>query len=481
MFDAFLAEPTKANLNTLLAIYMVAIVVMLLQQWNSRRAIGLPLAYSFAFSIIYAVGAFIYGLPGYTPKSDILVQGGYSLQNTFMGFKAACLGYCFFVIGVLAATLLLRTDPKPKVFYADRYITTHLPGTFLIISLLCFFGAPVLTRIPSFGSMSTAGAYISVLAVYIYCFRSYLAKDMQRFVLGLMSTAAFPFVTILFLGFAGYGANAAAMVWMFVLRFYRPRWLSLAVLALVLFGGLTFYVNWMREREQIRLSVWGEQTMENRIDRFYGIIEHFEMLSFKKQYHLELIDNRLNQNDLAGKAVRYLAQGKVEYANGYTLWVAAIAWVPRILWPGKPATGGSGGVVSYFTGQKFAEGTSVGAGNVLEFYVNFGWYGVMGGFFVLGYVITWFDRRGAFYFQQGDYWSATRWLLPGLGLIQPGGLVAEATGSCSAFAVFVLILHHAFFKKFYDVAVRVPQARVPNLTVPTGQPVKPLPRPRYPE
>jgi hypothetical protein len=448
MFESFLAEPTKANLNTLLAIYMVAIVVMLLQQWTSKRAIGLPMAYAFSFSILYAVGAFIYGLPGYTPKSDILVQNNYSLQNTFLGFRMACLGFCSFVVGVLSAAMVLRKDPPPKQFYAAPRITSQLPGTLLIVSLLCFFGAPVLSRIPSFGSMGTAGAYISVIAVYIFCFKSYLARDWWRFLLGLVATAAFPFVTIVFLGFAGYGSGAASMVWMFVLRFYRPRWLSLGVLALVMFAG---------------------------------IIENFEMLSFKKQYHLELIDNRLNQNDLAGKAVRYLAQGKVDYANGYTLWVAAIAWVPRILWPGKPATGGSGGVVSHFTGQKFADGTSVGAGNVLEFYVNFGWYGVVGGFFILGYVITWFDRRGAFYFQLGDYWSATRWLLPGLGLIQPGGLLAEATGSCSAFAVFVLILHHAFFKKFYDVGVRVPQVRGPNLTVPTGQPVKPLPRPRYPE
>lgn len=480
MFESFLAEPTKANLNTLLAIYLVAVFVLLMQQWNSRRAIGLPTAYTFAFSILYAVGAFIYGLPGYTPKSDILVQGGYSLQNTFLGFRAACFGYCFFVAGVMAATLILRKDPAPKVFQADRRITTQLPGTLIIISFLCFFGAPVLVRIPSFGSMSTAGAFISVVAVFIYCFRAYYAKDTRRFLLGLSSTAGFPFVTIVFLGFAGYGANAASMVWTFVLRFYRPRWLSLAVLCLVVYGGLTFYVNWMREREQIRKSVWGERSMEHRLDRFYAIISNFELLSFNKQLHLELIDNRLNQNDLAGKAIRHLAQGKVEFANGYTLWVAAIAWVPRIVWPGKPATGGSGGVVTHFTGQKFAEGTSVGAGNVLEFYVNYGWYGIVGGFFCLGFVICWFDRRGAFYFQQGDYWSATRWLLPGLGLIQPGGLIAEATGSCSAFAVFAFGLHMVFFKRYYDAGTQLQAARAAYAS-PVIKPVKSLPHPRYPQ
>lgn len=482
MLEDFLAEPTKANLNILLAIYLTAAGVLLLQQWNSRRALGLPTAYTFAFSMLYAVGAFIYGLPHYFPRSETLLQSGSSLHTTFLGFRAACFGYCFFVLGVLAASLFVRKDPPAKPFQADRRLTSQLPGTLLIISFLSFFSAPLLSRIPSLGSMGTAGAFVSVIAVFIYCSRAYVSKSTGKLLLGLASTAGFPFVTIVFLGFAGYGATAASMVWTFVLRIYRPRWLSLAVLGLIVYGGLTFYVNWMREREMIRQSVWGAQSIENRLDRFYSLISDFEPLNLNKQLHLELIDHRLNQNDLSGKAIRYLEQGKVEYANGYTLWVAAIAWVPRILWPGKPATGGSGDVVSHFTGQKFAAGTSVGAGNVLELYANFGWYGIAGGFVCLGFVIAWFDRRAGFYLHQGDHWSMTRWALPGLGLIQPGGLIAEATGSCAAYAVFAFILHKVFFQKFYDVGDQMAAGRgsYPAPVARPQHPVKPLPGPRYP-
>ncbi len=481
MLEDLLSEPTKANLNVLIVVYLTAVMVLLVQQWSSKRAIGLPTAYAFSFSFIYAVGAFVWGLPGYTPKSEVLIQDGFTLQNTFLGFRAACFGFCFFVVGVLAAALFLRSDPKPKAFYADRRITSQLPGTLLVLSFLCFFGAPILRRIPSLGSMATAGAYVSVVAVFIYCLRAFYRKDSTRLALGLVSTSLFPFITIVFLGFASYGATAASMVWMFVLRFYRPRWLSLAVLTLVMYGGLTFYVNWMREREQIRESVWGEQTLEDRVDRFYALITNFELLNVSSQYHLELLDNRLNQNNLVGKAIRYLAQGKVEFANGYTLWVAAISWVPRIIWPDKPATGGSGSVVTHFTGQKFAEGTSVGAGNVLELYANFGWYGVGTGLFVIGFVIGYFDRRAGFYCQQGDYWSMTRWALPGLGLIQPAGLIAEATGSCAAFAVFTWIVHRAFFHRYYHVADHLQAAKAAYAAPPVDRTVKPLPRPRYPE
>ena len=179
MFESFLAEPTKANLNALLVIYLMAVFVLLMQQWNSRRAIGLPTSYAFSFSMLHALGAFIYGLPHYTPKSDILIQNGSSLLNTFMGFRAACFGFCSFVVGVLIATYLFRRDPRPKAFVMDRKIMSQMPGTLLIISFLSFFGAPILRRVPSFGSMSTAGAFISVVAVFFYCLMAYRAQCIQ--------------------------------------------------------------------------------------------------------------------------------------------------------------------------------------------------------------------------------------------------------------------------------------------------------------
>ena len=482
MLEDFLAEPSKGNLNALLGIYLLAVFALLTQQWTSRRAVGLPTAYTFSFSMMHAIGALVYALPWYSPRSEYLLQSGASLANTHAGFRMACFGYVFFVLGVLLAPMVFSKDPAPKAFYADKRITTNLAGTLLIISFLAFFAAPVLSRIPSMGSMGTAGAFMSVVAVFIYCHRAYRLQDTGRFILGLTSTVGFPFVTIIFLGFAGYGSTAASMVWMFVLRFFRPRWLSLLVLGVILYGGLSFYVNWMRERESIRSSVWGARSMEHRLDRLYDLAVDFEPLDLHKQLHLELIDSRLNQNDLCGKAYRYLAQGKAEFAKGYTLWVAAVAWVPRIIWPGKPVTGGSGGVVTHFTGQRFSEGTSVGAGNVLEFYVNFGWWGLMVSFFALGLALSWFDRRGAFHYERGDYWTATRWILPGLGLIQPGGLSAEMTGSCAAYAVFAFILHKVFFQKFYDVGDQMAAGRgsYPAPVARPQHPVKPLPGPRYP-
>src|SRR5205814_7729697 len=100
--------------------------------------------------------------------------------------------------------------------------------------------------------------------------------------------------------------------------------------------------------------------------------------------HRGAIDRRLNQNFLVGAAAASLESGQVEYASGATLGNMIVALIPRAIWPDKPAVGGGGSVVADFTGIEFAEGTSVGAGQVLEFYVNFGTWGVIGGFLLLG-------------------------------------------------------------------------------------------------
>ena len=91
--------------------------------------------------------------------------------------------------------------------------------------------------------------------------------------------------------------------------------------------------------------------------------------------HLFALDQRLNQNYLVGMGVMRHREGEAELLYGAT--VPFWALIPRAIWPDKPAVGGGGDLVSQFTGIKFAEGTSVGVGQVLEFYMNFGMPGVL--------------------------------------------------------------------------------------------------------
>ena len=117
-------------------------------------------------------------------------------------------------------------------------------------------------------------------------------------------------------------------------------------------------------------------------------------------------------------AVARLEIGAVEYASGDTLGKVAMGLIPRVLWPDKPAVGGGGSVVHDFTGIEFAEGTSFGAGQVFEFYVNFGSLGVIGGFLLYGWLIGRMDLSVIKYLRQGDQRRFLLWFLTWSGFIE---------------------------------------------------------------
>ena len=115
----------------------------------------------------------------------------------------------------------------------------------------------------------------------------------------------------------------------------------------------------------------------------------------------------------------------MEYASGETFGKVAVALIPRVFWPDKPVVGGGGSVVRDFTGIEFAEGTSIGAGQVFEFYVNFGSLGVIGGFLLCGWLIGRMDLSVIKYLRQGDQRRFLLWFLIGLALVGIGGNLLE--------------------------------------------------------
>jgi hypothetical protein len=136
--------------------------------------------------------------------------------------------------------------------------------------------------------------------------------------------------------------------------------------------------------------------------------------------------------------VAYLDSGMADFAQGSTFVDAAVAMVPRALWPDKPVIAGSGDLVSDYTGITFAAGTSVGVGQVLEAYVNFGRTGVVATFLALGLIISYLDRRASIYLRRGQLLKFLKLYLPGLGLLQVGGAFSEATSTAAA-ALLVVI------------------------------------------
>jgi hypothetical protein len=180
--------------------------------------------------------------------------------------------------------------------------------------------------------------------------------------------------------------------------------------------------------------------MGTRLDRLVETFADTEWFDVNDIEHLRRIDGRLNQNALLGAAVDGIDSGAVPLAYGATLRDAALALIPRALWPSKPVVAGSGDLVATYTGLFFAEGTSVGIGHVMEWYVNFGVVGVALGFVIIGAVTVYVDRAAAMWLHRGDISRFALWFMPGMSLLQVGGSFVEMTSSAAASVVVVLLL-----------------------------------------
>ena len=136
--------------------------------------------------------------------------------------------------------------------------------------------------------------------------------------------------------------------------------------------------------------------------------------------------------------------GEVNFARGETFRQAAISVVPRILWPSKPVTAGSPDIVSYFTGVPFAAGTSVGVGQVMEGYINYGTPGVVVLFVIFGTALGVIDVRAARKLRDGDTLAFMVWFVPGIALLQPGGSLVDVGATTAASIVLVQLLKIPF-------------------------------------
>ena len=127
---------------------------------------------------------------------------------------------------------------------------------------------------------------------------------------------------------------------------------------------------------------------------------------------------------------------------------ALLAFVPRAIWPEKPVFAGSGDLVSKYTGMQFSEGTSVGIGQVMEFYINFGTAGVIVGFLIMGIIVTFIDITAGQRLWHDDWQIFALWYLTGISFLQVGGSLVEVTSSAGASIGAALLVNKALLYRF---------------------------------
>jgi len=409
----------------LIAVWLGLVVALLVFAVGTRREGGaLTVAYFFGLSLIHVPGAVLY-IDAASESVDRDV--------TRLGFEMTIIGMGAFVMGAMMARILDR-----RRFVRDRFVPdpgrtfAHMGWRILAIGVGSYFVLlPISSLVPSVTSIVAALATTLILGLWLVLYGAVLDGNWRRLLLAIGLLPVLPLATLINGGFIGYGVYWILSIVAFLFVIVKDRtWFYLAAVP-VAFLGLSLFVSYMGQRNGIRDVVWYEQaSLVDRLDRISRIVTQFEVLNLDDPDQIEAINDRLNQNLLVGIATERHEAGVSDLAYGATVpwWVL----IPRVIWPNKPVVGGSGNVVSDFTGIHFEAGTSVGIGQVLEFYINFGSLGVVFGFLAYGFVLTWLDAGIARALAAGDGRGLLVRAMPGLTLLQPGGSLLEITVACVA-------------------------------------------------
>lgn len=417
--------PSYDPLTTLLLLWIVVIGLILLIRWKRYQVGGgLLFAYIINLWMIHWVANALYLAPWYA---------FFDREILLLGLEQSVYGLVGFAVGsLILAALFIPSERGDASSDETTEYPPQLPVYYMGFGILSYMlQSTPLGGLPTVTALVSVGQNLFILGVCLACRQAWKTEKYWAFVgwIGVMATI--PFVTILTRGFIGYGVVALLVVVAFISSFVRPRWRVVAIGLVVCYMGLSVYINYMRDRNDIRDTVWGGASYVARVDQLIDTFVDFEWFDWENEAHFRFIDLRLNQNLLIGMAVRNLEDSE-NFAEGETIWQAFVAFVPRIIWPEKPVFAGSPDLVARYTGLQFARGTSVGVGQVMEFYINFGTTGVVIGFILFGLFITLLDAAAWRRLRRGDWQRFTLWYMIGISFLQVGGSMVEIAGSAAA-------------------------------------------------
>ncbi len=456
-----------------IALGALALVLVYLQfRKGWQQTVGLPLGYICVF-IIAHIGSMIYLLPWYDPsESAYLKQAKVSLESVSLGTWLAGWSAFSFSLG----TMLIANSPQTyarrtgsaqgssggtqesKVVnnasseslqdhLAEAATTYLIPNKLIVVGLLFLVLGPILGRIPSFSPIASSAKFFVVSG---FCLGYFLAVHYKSATFQLYYYTAIlvlPVATVILFGFLAAGANMLAICMAFYVN--RPaslkghssigNWLMRAPIYFV-FGwlGLSAFVTYMNGRESIRRVVWEDSTLLQKANIAWEEMSKFEFFDIYNSEHLQFLDGRLNQSELIGKAIQFHEADFIEFEMGKTLVYATVAWIPRILWPDKPVSGGSE-FVSLHTGRKFSTTTTIASGQVFELYVNFGMLGPIVGLFLLGYILRYIDIRASQQLLSLRVGSFVKWHIVGLAFIQPSAQIFFIVTSVAGAVILVSV------------------------------------------
>ncbi len=415
----------------------LAVAVFAVARAHARRSVGLVAAYLGNLWIIHWLGASAYVFDDWRRVNNP--------AQVARGFELCTYGVLALAFGIEMRYRVERpVTPTPPRAAGTRDLEsfTRLGMTVGFISY--FVLLPVLGGVATLTAVISCGLSLFTACVALRAWSEWRAGRHRQALRWGSVLAVLPLLTVAAQGFLGYGTLNLVTALALLVREVKRRAVAIGLATLMAYGGLSFYVSYMRDRSEIRSVVWGGRDLFDRVESIGGTFLATEPFDWTDPAHLRRLDERLNQNALVGAADEYLSAGRASHARGTTLFQALTSLIPRALWPDKPFSAGSMGIVTEYTGIRFARNTSVGVGVVLELFINFGTSGVVVGMLLIGYLLAALDRRAASRLEAQDWRGFLLVYLPSLSLLQVGGMFLEITAMAAGsylLARAVITLH----------------------------------------
>lgn len=385
---------------------------------KDKMSLGIPTAYLALLLFLHVPGALAHEL---NPRALTAADA------TEAGIRYTAIGAACFVAGVWLAILYVPASAGMAPPFNEQFSKFCLIGGWLFV-----YGLSPLHSIPSVGAVVDKGGGIWMLGVLLGLRNAISRRQYSGALFWICAMMVYPILMLLLGGFLSYGAVSIIFVGSALMISLRSNFRVVLGLVVVGFFGLSIFVNYFNHRDAIRQEVWGEAGLTDRIDAALEVLTDFKWFDPSDEDQALALDLRLNQNYFVGLASERLQQKQVDFLYGLSIWNGIEAFVPRIIWPEKPVTAGSGNIVAEMTGLNLSTSSSFGVGNVMEFYINFGLAGIIAGFLGLGFLIGLLDRSGAIAESQGNHRGLLLCFLPAIAIANPGVSIVEMAGGGAA-------------------------------------------------
>ncbi len=393
--------------------------VLILMLRTDGVSLGLPIAYLLTLYMIHLPGAFAHLYDNWFLTDNLYTEIGIG----FTALASTCFvaGVWFARRGIASAAIAVHQERR-------RFWSFCLLGGWIVL-----YGLYPLHNVASLGAVVDMGGAIWILGVLLALRYSVSKGDLKSVIIWTIALSVFPVLRLLQGGFLGYGVAAAILAVSCI--FVTAKRLTPLIVGFGLAGflGASLFVNYFLNRDDIRNVVWFGASYQQRVDAVTGIFRNWVWFDPSSPLVLIPLDMRLNQNYFAGLAAERIKTGQKNYLYGQSLKDAALALIPRTLWPQKTVAAGSGNIVADMTGLDLNPNTSWGVGNVMELQINFGIPGIVIGFFGLGWLLGRLDRKAAIAEATGQLDKTILYFLVAAALVQPNGSFVElSAGAVSA-------------------------------------------------